>query len=264
MNAFVDIWLARLKKRGFVAKNKMDRSGVIEDGAKVAQHLLSMAIRAIDYCPPTDIDFSDYLSALLTIDREVVPDDSKYNYRDALLANFAKFDIAPARGTDPDGVWTPFTKPLQFSRVHFQSMLRDKEEVFRFIWENRETLKIDARGYVEVESVRPSTRVAPDGFILNETVAEYVEILTIRADELKMLNLAAPDGMPKDTRLRIFSGGALVFSEYGHLKYQISNSLKSHERQQARLNYLWRTGFFQQQQDAKSYFARLHFARATR
>ena len=32
-----------------------------------------MAIRAIDYCPPTDLTFADYLSALLTVDREVVP-----------------------------------------------------------------------------------------------------------------------------------------------------------------------------------------------
>jgi hypothetical protein len=32
-----------------------------------------MSIRAIDYCPPTDIWFSDYLSALLTVDREVGP-----------------------------------------------------------------------------------------------------------------------------------------------------------------------------------------------
>lgn len=47
-----------------------------------------MAIRAIDYCPPTDITFSDYLSALLTIDREVVPDDGEYHYRAALWKLF--------------------------------------------------------------------------------------------------------------------------------------------------------------------------------
>lgn len=54
-----------------------------------------MAIRAIDYCPPVDLSFSDYLSALLTVDREVVPDD-RYGYRDALLSNFAAFGISPA------------------------------------------------------------------------------------------------------------------------------------------------------------------------
>ena len=36
-----------------------DLSLVVEQGAQVANHLLTMAIRALDYCPPTDIDFSD-------------------------------------------------------------------------------------------------------------------------------------------------------------------------------------------------------------
>ncbi len=65
-------------------------------------------------------------------------------------------------------------------------MLRDREEVFRFIWENRGTdgLEIHKDGYVEVQSVRPCTRIGPDGFVLRETVAEYVQILTLRADEL--------------------------------------------------------------------------------
>ena len=32
-----------------------------------------MAIRAIDYCPTIDVNFADYLSALLTINRKGVP-----------------------------------------------------------------------------------------------------------------------------------------------------------------------------------------------
>ena len=55
MNAFLDIWLQRLAKIGPVAGGKRDRSIVVEEGARVAGHLLTMAIRAIDYCPPTDI-----------------------------------------------------------------------------------------------------------------------------------------------------------------------------------------------------------------
>jgi hypothetical protein len=264
MNAFVDIWLSRLKKRGFVAKGKKDRSAVVEDGATVAGHLLTMAIRAIDYCPPTDINFPDYLSALLTIDREVVPDDSKYGYRDALIANFRKYDIEPAKTGNPDGTWMAFDEPLQYGRVHFESMLRDKEEVFRFIWENRAVLKIEDKGYVEVQSVRPSIRMAPDGFVLHETVAEYVQILTLRADELKAaLKIAPPEGMPKDMRVRIFGGGALIFNEYGQLKYQVRNRLEAFKRQQTRLQYLWDTGFFEQPPDPKSHFALLHLARAT-
>ena len=68
INSFLDIWLARLSKIGPIANGKKDRSIVRDEGAQAAGHLLTMAIRAIDYCPPTDITFSHYLSALLTID----------------------------------------------------------------------------------------------------------------------------------------------------------------------------------------------------
>ena len=63
MNAFLEMWTARLDKIGFVSPGKKDRSLVVEEGARTAGHLLTMAIRAIDYCPPTDITFPDYLGA---------------------------------------------------------------------------------------------------------------------------------------------------------------------------------------------------------
>lgn len=110
MNAFLDIWLERLSKVGFVARDKRDRSIVVEEGARVAEHLLTIAIRAIDYCPPTDVTFSDYLSALLTIDREVVPDDTQFGYRDALLRNFKAYDIQPAVSAELDGTWNSSTR----------------------------------------------------------------------------------------------------------------------------------------------------------
>ncbi|WP_161494588.1 hypothetical protein [Caulobacter sp. B11] len=44
----------------------------------MAGQLLTMAIRALDYCPPTDIDFrKQYSGRLLTADRELVPDDER-------------------------------------------------------------------------------------------------------------------------------------------------------------------------------------------
>ena len=137
MNALLDIWLARLEKIGPIENGKKDRSIVRDEGARAAGHLLTMAIRAIDYCPPTDITFSDYLSALLTVDSEVVPDDDKYDYRKWLLKNFNAYGIEQAGETADDGTWKRCDEELIYSRNHFDSMLRDAEEVFRFIWENR-------------------------------------------------------------------------------------------------------------------------------
>jgi len=221
-----------------------------------------MAIRALDYCPPTDIDFSDFLSALLTIDHEVVPDDSRFGYRKALLDNFARYGIRPSRSADPGGIWQRCLGELKYSRTHFDSMLRDKEEVFRFVWENREALEISDKGYVEVQSVSPSHRIGPDGFVLRETIAEYVQIMTLRADELGTLRIRKPRGMPDWKRVRLFGGGALVFDEYGRLKYQIRNRIENARRQTARLKFLWETGFFDEQKSDVAPFALAHRRRA--
>ena len=264
MNAFLDIWIARIEKIGHLAQRKKDRSLVVEEGARVADHLLTMSIRAIDYCPPTDITFSDYLSALLTVDREVVPDDSKYDYRKALLQNFAAYGISHSSDANSDGIWTRFDKKLIYSRTHFDSMLRDREEVFRFIWENRDALEVSTDGYVEVTSVRPCIRIGPDGFILRETVAEYVQILTLMASELSTVGITPPEGLSRWSRIRLFGGGAMIFDEYGQLKYQIANKIEDAERQEARLKYLLENGFFEEIPNPKLHFAKFHLARATR
>lgn len=270
MNAFLDIWLSRIAKVGFIEGSKRDRSIVVEEGARVADHLLTMAIRAIDYCPPTDLDFSDYLSALLTVDREVVPDDTRYGYRQALLDNFAAFDIPPAPDAGPDGAWPGFNKPLNHGRTHFESMLRDKEEVFRFLWENRKALELDERGYIEVQSVRPCIRIGPDGFVLRETVAEYVQILTLETGELKAaLGIDPPVGLPRWRRVRLFGGGALIFNEYGQVKYHIANYVardkSDTQRQAERLQHLVDLGFFDgPQREFSSRFSLIHLNKAIR
>ena len=260
LNAALDIWLARLAKIGPVAPGKKDRSIVRDEGARVAGHLLTMAIRALDYCPPTDLTFSDYLSALLTIDREVVPDDYKYGYRKWLLKNFNDYGIRQAGETDVDGTWKRCDQELIYSRSHYDSMLHEPQEVFRFIWENRTALKIDTDSYIEVESVRPSVRVGPDGFVLHETVAEYIQILTLQANELKKrLGIIPPKGIDPTRRIRIFGGGALIFDEYGQLKYQIANRLENTKQQQARLDYLGESGFFDEPPPSpQSQLAQLH------
>jgi hypothetical protein len=263
MNAFLDIWLKRMERIGRIDGDKVDLSIVVEDGAKVADHLLTIAIRAIDYCPPTDILFSDYLSALLTIDREVVPDDSKVGYRHALLENFKRYGITPSRGSQEDGTCPHFDKELVYSRTHFESMAHDKHEVFRFIWENRAVLNLDANSYIEVASVRPCMRIGPDGFAMRETVAEYVEIATVAARELEpLLAISPPEGVDGKTRVRVFGGGALIFNEYGQLKFHIANRISDRARQEERLSYLVETGFFDEPADPQAHFAALHLARA--
>jgi hypothetical protein len=240
LNAFLKIWVSRIARLGEVAAGQKDRGLVVEEGARVADHLLTMAIRALDYAPPTDITFPDYLSALLTIDREVVPDDSRYGYRDALIKSFETYGISVSERSDTDGVWPLWGVELSYGRSRFDSLVRDREEVFRFLWENRRKLELDDKGYLEVQSVRACNRIGPDGFILRETVAEYIQILNLKAEELpSQVKMDKPPNVPDWAEVRLFGGGALIFDEYGRLKFHIANGIArtaaDRRRQSARL-----------------------------
>jgi hypothetical protein len=68
-----------------------------EAAAKSAQHVLKLSIRALDYMPPVDPHFGDFLRALITADSDLVPDD-RLGYRVAFIEAFA------ARGITADGV----------------------------------------------------------------------------------------------------------------------------------------------------------------
>lgn len=266
MRAFLDIWVGRIEALGTFTGNTRNLDLVIEEGAKAADHLLSIAIRALDYCPVVDITFGDYLAALLTADSEVVPDDSKHRYRQRLRDMFKRFGIVTPAESDPEtGTWEPFdeTKPIAYHKTNFESMLRDREEVFRFIWENRKTLEVDARGYTECISVRPCVRQAPDGFILRETVCEYVQIASIFASEFKtMTGAERPKGMPTQTPLTVYGGGTLIFDQYGRIKYHILRKLGDSDRQSKRLAYLWQNGLIEARPDKRNRFAALHRRRA--
>ena len=79
------------------------------EAAKSARHVLNICIRAIDYCPPVDITFGDYLRAMITADKEMVPDD-QYNYRVAFIEAFRRHGIYPldVRTMSEDAlIWRP-------------------------------------------------------------------------------------------------------------------------------------------------------------
>jgi hypothetical protein len=64
------------------------------EAAKTAQHLLGICIRALDYCPPVDVTFGDYLRALVTADVDLVPED-EHHYRVAIIEAFRRRGLYP-------------------------------------------------------------------------------------------------------------------------------------------------------------------------
>ena len=65
-----------------------------DEAAKAANQVLLMCIRALDYCPPVDLTFGDYLRAIITADTDIVPDDDR-GYRVALIEAFRRRGIYP-------------------------------------------------------------------------------------------------------------------------------------------------------------------------
>lgn len=65
-----------------------------ETATKTADDFLNICIRALDYCPPVDILFGDFLRAMITADHHLFPDD-KFGYRAALIDAFRSRGIFP-------------------------------------------------------------------------------------------------------------------------------------------------------------------------
>lgn len=260
MNAFVDLWSQRIATLGTFNGVSYNLDSVVEEGSKLAGQILNMAIRALDYCPPTDIDFSQYLTALLTADREVVPEDDR-GYRATIKAVFERFGIEPeTTGCDGEGCWLRYPYPgrLAYARSNYAAMTRSADELFRFIWENRNALGMSERAYAEVLSIDSASRVGPDGIALHETVCQYTERLDMFGAEFNtLLKAKRPEGMRTTTRFTAHGGGVLILDQYGQVKYHIANRLEDGPRQAKRAAYLLGTGRVGSQ-DGRMRFATLH------
>lgn len=271
LKAFVRVWRQRLESL-LKPRTTVDREVVVDQGARIAEHLLTIAIRALDYTPPCDLDFRDYLSALVTSDAALFPVDEKFDFRKHVVDAFAEYGIKPQQ----KGGWRRCHAKLNYSTTHLESLQQDPQEVFRFIWDNRKALSLSPAAFPQVLSVRPSIRQGTDGFFLRETIAEYLEVLTLKASELDSFLLYPSDpsgnrkgrGTPlerppglRQGDVTLYGGATLVFDERGVLRYQIRCRIDN-PRQQKRLNYLCKMGYFDRDEKAPS-FAVAHQQRVT-
>jgi len=102
---------------GEISSDLVDR--LAREASKVAGQVLNMCIRALDYCPPVDITFGEYLRALVTADTDLVRDD-KYGYRTAFIEAFRDRGIYPAdvKHLSPGSlIWEPPPLPLRTEKV---------------------------------------------------------------------------------------------------------------------------------------------------
>lgn len=244
LDVLIDMWTARvaplLAPDGRRRPRTVDRERAAEEGARAARHLLTMLIRGLDYLPPVEFEFPDLLDAVLLADAEVVPDDDM-RYRDLLVERFAKSGIVRPAATSVDLVSADFV-PL-YAGVNHAALRTDGNEVHRFLWQNAAGFGISTEFYTHVEAVWPSQRVGPDGLVVVESVAGYVQMLDLTAAELAARSgEPVPAGVPPEAQLQVFGGGTVVFDQFGRAKLHICKPLDDWARQVRRLVHLERTG----------------------
>jgi hypothetical protein len=100
------------------------------EAAKASRHVLNMCIRALDYCPPVDVNFGDFLRALITADADLVADDER-DYRLAFIDAFRK------RGIYPSGIKHLSVESLIYPEPETRDLRQLFETVVEFLREYR-------------------------------------------------------------------------------------------------------------------------------
>lgn len=67
---------------------------LVKEATKSADHVLRMCLRALDYLPPVDVRFGEFLRAIVTADTDLVPVDP-HGYRIAMIEAFRRRGIVP-------------------------------------------------------------------------------------------------------------------------------------------------------------------------
>lgn len=170
-----------------------------EEAARLAGQFATLCIRAVDYCPPVDLRLGEFLRAVLTADRELVPDDP-WGYREAWIDAFARRRIYPpgvASLAEDALLWRPPERPLpplpelHFGRLRFagdpgcapnrDELLRQARALGAYVSrpEHRAAFGLAGPGPGVgppcVQSIRALRRAGPGGRVVFDLVAEITQ-----------------------------------------------------------------------------------------
>ena len=217
------------------------------EASQLASQLLAVCIRAIDYCPPVDIEFGDYLRAIITADAELVPDDP-WAYRETLVAAFGRRGIFPSdlRNLAEDSLrWHPPWRPIKIEALNFANLrfsgdpgvacnaeqlgaqaealacvVTDKRyfEAFGLTVPNEEFMPPC------IQSIRTARRVGPDGQILFDLVAEVTQERHFTTSD--------------NTPATFYGGATVIVDPEGSVRYVIVKNVRSDGRLQVYRDYL--------------------------
>jgi hypothetical protein len=257
-----------------------------QEASRSAAQVLNICIRALDYCPPVDITFGDYIRALITADFDLVPSDP-LGYRVAFIEAFRRRGIYPqaVKAFSSEGIcWQPPESKLNLDEVLDQMSLRwDLNVDRRLAWEtsnsngkilaewllksasDEDTLALgfyrrahpemqlgDLKGRLngfEVHSVRPVRRIGPDNQQRLDLVIEITQ-----------------SWVPTDSGPRFRGGCTLIVSlETRKIRYCIRKRVAHAERMEMQRSFRadigasnLRSSYFDRQAKGDEPFAILH------
>ncbi|HXT64499.1 MAG TPA: hypothetical protein VN696_15780 [Pyrinomonadaceae bacterium] len=210
------------------------------EAAKAAQHFANICIRALDYSPPIDITFGEFLRAMVTADYDLVPSD-RYGYREALIEAFRLRGIYPEgvtslaeeslRWCPPDvlkGVSPPVCEGLEFDipkPTTPAQKAKNAKTLSRFGRLNARALGLNPDAKVQAFSFHAIHRVTPGGSVKVEVIAELMQQMDVPLDK-------ADNSSPVFT----FRGGTtVVLSDDGKVRYAIQKNLGKDDAANVRL-----------------------------
>ena len=243
-----------------------------DEATKSASHVLTMCIRALDYLPPVDVTFFEYLRALITADFDLVTDD-RHNYRVAFVEAFRRRGIYPLnldapsqdtlrtlsvdtlrwQGLDPSTfdqkVWGAIQKNLvrglrQYVNKCFY--LDDREKLFRFTREQRIILH---QQLVETFKAVPTFATAlgldaTQSFEVHELRrairvspdGRYIPQLIVALTQ----SIEVPENKQDGTPAHVFRGGSTLVVDLSipAVKYRIIKKITSPKRQERTANFV--------------------------
>jgi hypothetical protein len=175
------------------------------EAAKAAGHVLNMCIRALDYCPPVDLTFGEYLRALITADIDLMAED-QHRYRVAFIEAFRRRGIYPldVRNLSEDSLRWP--RPGEDPTMEPGQMVRMLQ---RFIEDIRLRQHVDKLRYLKGrEEIWTMTRN------IRRDLHQAIRIHVGKAEVLQRLTglALAGDGYPTPPGVRVRRDGNPVFA----------------------------------------------------
>lgn len=212
-------------------KNRQLRVASLLTAAEVTRRMM---LRALDYCPPVDLQFEDYAQAVIRADRVAFPIDSS-NYREIAIEIFEKRGLArDLEGPDQELA----IRNDQLRGLDIETLSASTTDAYRFLDRNRAIFDLpEEANFTVINLYRTKKTAANDFRVPQEIVIEFVW-----EDEIKLIGREF--GAMAGKFYPLWCGGTLVFSREGNLQhYVVKRNTESRRKELAAyVSYLIKTG----------------------